>query len=183
MRVSKIEWFYISKETKGQCGSPIRFLNNFIQFSVQYITTIRTSRSQMFFEIGVLRVCNIYRSTPLLESLFSKVASLETYKFVKKRLQHRCFPVIIANFARKFYLKNTTSDCFCTWNSPRIWLHKSGNCWLYFQYKTCFNIKHVFNIIQYNTYIFNTIYVSLLCISSFFFIFFASVLLKLLKTC
>ena len=136
MRVSKIEWFYISKETKDQSGKSINFLNNFIQFSVQYITTIRTSRSQMFFEIGVLKVCNIYRSTPLLESLFSKVASLETYKFVKKRLQHRCFPVIIANFARKFYLKNTTSDCFCTWNSPRIWLHKSGNCWLYFQYNT-----------------------------------------------
>ena len=80
MTVSKIEWFYVSKETKGQCGSPIRFLNNFIQFSVQYITTIRTSRSQMFFKIGVLKACNTHRKTPVLESLFSKVASLEAYK-------------------------------------------------------------------------------------------------------
>ena len=136
MRVSKIEWFYISKETKGPCGSPIRFLNNFIQFSVQYITTIRTSRSQMFFEIGVLTVCYIQRKTTVLESLFSKVVSLEAYKFIKKRLQHRYFPVNIANFLRKFYLKNTTGDCFCTWNSPRIWLCKSGNWDAYFQYNT-----------------------------------------------
>ena len=111
----------------------------------------------MFFETGVLKVCNIHRKTPVLESLFSKVASLEAYKFIKKRLQHRCFPVNIANFLRKFYLKNTTGGCFCTWNSPGIWLYKSGNWW------------HIFSI-KY--------FVSLLCISSFFLL---SVLLKLLK--
>ena len=100
MRVSKIERFYVSRETKGQTGRPIRFLNNFIQFCMQYITTIRISRSQMFFEIGVLKVCNIHRETPVLEPLFSKVASLEAYKFIKMRLQHRCFPVNISNFLR-----------------------------------------------------------------------------------
>ena len=129
MRGSKIKRFYVLKGTKVQSGRWIRFLINFIQFSMQYITTIRTSRSQMFFEIGVLKVCNIHRETPVLEPLFSKVASLEAYKFIKKRLQHTCFPVNIANFLRKFYLKNTTGGCFCTWNSPRIWLCKSGNWW------------------------------------------------------
>ena len=77
MRVSKIQWFYVSKERKDQSGRPIRFLNYFIQFSMQYITTIRTSRLQMFFEKSVLEVCNIYRKTPVLESLFNKVASLK----------------------------------------------------------------------------------------------------------
>ena len=120
MRVSKIEWFYVSKETKGQSGRPIRFLNNFIHFSMQYITTIRTSRSQMFFEIGVLKLYNIHRKMPVLESLFSKVASLEAYKFIKKRLQHRRFHVNIANFLGKLFLKHTTGGCFCTWNSPGI---------------------------------------------------------------
>ena len=90
------------KETKGQSGRLIRFLNIFIQFSMQYITTIRTNRSQMFFEIGVLEVCNIHGKTPVLESLFSNVASLEVYKFIKKRLQRRCLPVNIADFLRKF---------------------------------------------------------------------------------
>ena len=32
----------------------------------------------------------------MLQSLFSKVASLAVYKFIKKGLQHRCFPVNIA---------------------------------------------------------------------------------------
>ena len=129
MRVSKIEWFYGSNYTKSQSGRPICFLNTFIQFSVQYITTTRTSRSVLFFEIGILKVCNFHRKTLVLESLFSKVASLEAYKFIKKRLQHRCFPVNIVNFFRKFYLKNTTGGCFCTCNSPGIWLYKSGNWW------------------------------------------------------
>ena len=134
---------------------PIWFLSNFIQFSMQYITTIKSSRSQMFFEIGVLKVCNIHRKTPVLESLFSKVASLEACNFIKKRLQHRCFPVNIAKFLRKFYLKNTTGGCFCTLNSSGI-----------------LNGKLM-------TYIFNII----LCVSiMYFFIFFAISFAEVIKT-
>ena len=82
---------------------------------MQYITTIKTSRLQMFFEIGVLKVYNVHRKRLVLELLFSKVASLEAYTFVKKKLQHRCFPVNIATLLRKFYLKNITGGCiFCT---------------------------------------------------------------------
>ena len=119
MRVSKIEWFYCFKRNKR----PMWFLNNFIQFSMQYITTIRSSRSQMSFEIGVLKTCNIHRKTPVLESLLSKVASLEACNFIKKRLHYRCFPVNIAKVLRKFYIKNTTDGCFCTLNSMGIWWH------------------------------------------------------------
>ena len=111
---------------------------------MQYITTIRTSRSQMFFEIGVLKVCNIHRKTPVLESLFGKVASLEAYKFIEKRLQNRCFPVNIANFLRKFYLKNTFGGCFCTWNSPGSWLYKLRNWWHIFKIILCVSIMHFF---------------------------------------
>ena len=103
---------------------PIWFLSNFIQFSMQYITTIRSSRLWMFYEIGVLKVCNIRRKTPVLESLFSKVASLEASNFIKKRLQYRCFHVNIAKFLRIFYIKNATDGCFCTLNSMGIWWHK-----------------------------------------------------------
>ena len=55
----------------------------------------------MFFEIGILKVCNIHRKTSVLESLFSKVATLEACNFIKKRLQHRFFPVNIAKFLKK----------------------------------------------------------------------------------
>ena len=79
MRVSKIVILCFKRNKR-----PIWFLNNFIQFSMQYITTIRSSRSQIFFEIGVLKVCNIHRKTPVLESLFSKFASLVACNFIKK---------------------------------------------------------------------------------------------------
>ena len=36
--------------------------------------------------------------TLVLASLFNKVADLRVYNFIKKRLQHRCFPVNIAKF-------------------------------------------------------------------------------------
>ena len=33
----------------------------------------------------------------MLESLFTKAAGLEACNFIKKRVQHKCFPVNIAN--------------------------------------------------------------------------------------
>ena len=41
---------------------------------------------------------NIHRKTPVLESLFNKVARLKAWNFIKKRLSHRCLPVNIAKF-------------------------------------------------------------------------------------
>ena len=38
--------------------------------------------------------------TSVLESLFSKLVDPQTCKFIKKRLQHRCFPVNITKFLR-----------------------------------------------------------------------------------
>ena len=48
---------------------------------------MQSSRSQMFFKIGVLK-----------KSLLNKVAGLKAWNFIKKRLQHRCFPVKFAKF-------------------------------------------------------------------------------------
>ena len=41
----------------------------------------------------------------MLESLFNKVAGPQAKNFIKKRLQHKCFPVSIAKFLRTFILK------------------------------------------------------------------------------
>ena len=43
-----------------------------------------------------LKLCNIRRKTPALESLFNKVPVLQGCSFIKKKLQQRCFPVNIA---------------------------------------------------------------------------------------
>ena len=51
-----------------------------------------SSRSQIFFNIAVLTF-----------------TELQTYKVIKNRLQHKCFPVNIAKF-----LLNFSGSCFCT---------------------------------------------------------------------
>ena len=60
----------------------------------------RSSRSKMFFKIRVLtKNYKFHRKTPVLKSLFNKlqafrhVTLLKVCNFVKKRLQHSCFPV------------------------------------------------------------------------------------------
>ena len=48
-------------------------------------------------DIGVLENFTIFTGKkPVLESLFNKVTGPKTCNFIKKRLQHRCFPVNIA---------------------------------------------------------------------------------------
>ena len=42
----------------------------------------------------------------VLESLLNKATGLQVCNFIKSRLQHRCFPVIIAKFLRITILKN-----------------------------------------------------------------------------
>ena len=51
----------------------------------------RFSSKQVFFY-------NIHKRIPVLESLFKKVADLETRKSIKRRLQRRCFPVTSGKF-------------------------------------------------------------------------------------
>ena len=46
----------------------------------------------MFFKINVLKnFARFTKKEPVLESLFNKVTSLQTYNFIKMRLQQRCF--------------------------------------------------------------------------------------------
>ena len=58
--------------------------------------------------------------TPVLESLFTKVA--EVFNFIKKKLQHSCFHVKLAKFLRIPFLQpppvdasvsNVDIDCYC----------------------------------------------------------------------
>ena len=63
-----------------------------------------------------LKVLQYPQETPVLESLFKKVASLKVCNFIKKRPQHRCFLVNIAKFLKLPILKNIFErllfDCF-----------------------------------------------------------------------
>ena len=48
----------------------------------------------------------------MLESLFGKIASLRAENFIKKRLQHSCFPVKFAKFLKAPFLQKTSGGCF-----------------------------------------------------------------------
>ena len=56
--------------------------------------------------VGIRKFRNIHKKTPVLKSLLNKVAGRKPCKFIKKGLQHRCFPVNIAKFPRTVSLKN-----------------------------------------------------------------------------
>ena len=50
-------------------------------------------------------ITRLYRRvSPVLKSLSNKVAGLEAGKFLKKRLEHKCFPAILAKFLRTAFL-------------------------------------------------------------------------------
>ena len=74
---------------------------------------------QVFFEKAVLKNIAIFTGKHLCWSLFlSENVSLQSYNFIKKRLQHRCFPVKIAQFLRARALKNICEplfERFSTW--------------------------------------------------------------------
>ena len=58
--------------------------------------------------------CKIHRKTPVLESFVNKIADLTDSNFIKKRLQHRYFPVNIAKFLRTAFFTEQFRSCFCT---------------------------------------------------------------------
>ena len=71
------------------------------------ISFLRSGRLQMFFKIGVLINFTKFTGKHLCWSLFlSKSPGLEAFNFIKKRLQHRCFPVNFVKFIKTPILKN-----------------------------------------------------------------------------
>ena len=48
----------------------------------------------------------------MLESLFNEVAGLKTCNFIKKRHQHRSFPVNIAKFLRTVFYGTSPVDAY-----------------------------------------------------------------------
>ena len=50
-------------------------------------------------------VSQISQKISMLEPLFNKVAGLKACNFVKKRLQHRCFPLKFIKFLRTHFFR------------------------------------------------------------------------------
>ena len=69
------------------------------------LPTYRSSRSQMLFIVGALKSFTIFFGKYLCWNLFLT-------KFVKKRLQHRCFHVNIVTFLRISFFIEHSGGCF-----------------------------------------------------------------------
>ena len=64
------------------------------------LVSLQKQPPEVFCKKVSLEIRKFHKKTPVLESLFNKVLDLQTCKFIKKRLQHRCFPVKFAKFLR-----------------------------------------------------------------------------------
>ena len=85
----------------------------------------RSSNQRFSIRKLLIRFSNILRKTLVFESLFNEVAGLQACNFIKKKLQHRCFPVNIAKFLRIPILRNSWKQLFLT----RLYGQKYKQLW------------------------------------------------------
>ena len=65
----------------------------------------------MVFTLGALKnFANFTGKTLVLGSLFTKVSGPQANKFIKKRLQNRCFHVKLKTYSRALFLQNTSDE-------------------------------------------------------------------------
>ena len=106
----------------------------------------------MFYKKAALKNFAIsHRKTPVLASLFNKVADLQACNFIKKRLQYGCFPVNVAKSLREaviLEIMKLYEDCISYENASFSILEES--IWLkpiYFLTTTAFWLmKYLFLI-------------------------------------
>ena len=83
-------------------------------FATKYLQKIcseATTRG-LLWKSGSSKFHNNCTKTLALESVFNKVEDLWTWRFIEKRLQHKCFSMIIAKFLRTLILKNICKRLF-----------------------------------------------------------------------
>ena len=86
------------------------------QKHLHVINKFRSSRSQMFFKIDFLKIFANSIGKHLCWSIFlKKVAGPQDYSFIKRRFQHRCFPVKFAKLrsshSEMFLVKDVLKIC------------------------------------------------------------------------
>ena len=110
---------------------------------------LRSSRSQMFFKIGVLKNFPMLAKKHLCSSLFLiKLGPWGPVFLLKTRFQHRCFPVNIPEFLRAAFLWNT----FCSYSDYKILWTSLGTiltCFIFLILLLCFPSNRESIVISY----------------------------------
>ena len=96
-------------------------------------TVVCSSCLQVFFKTGVLKNFAIFTRKHLCWSLFL-ILVLQPCNYIKKQLQHRCFPLNIAEFWRTSNLKNICEQLLLKFNESAFW---SRNIILNFLWRMC----------------------------------------------
>ena len=73
--------------------------NNFTEIAI-----LRSSRSQKFFKIGVLKNFTNFTGKHLCWNLFLIKLQAEAFNFIKNIFHHRCFPVNFGKLVRSHFL-------------------------------------------------------------------------------
>ena len=95
------KWYPITQNTTNKT---MKIWKREIQKASMTIYVIyRSNCLDMFFKTGILKNFANFQKNTCVESLFDKVAGLKACSFVKKRLQHTCFPVKFAKFLRTIF--------------------------------------------------------------------------------
>ena len=104
-------WVFVNFSNKRRFEQIYKtFLQN---ETIRWITK-RRSRREEFFKKGVLENFTKFTEKHFCWSLFfNKIAGLRPKCLLKKKLQHRCFPLNLVKFFRNSFLKNTSGGCFC----------------------------------------------------------------------
>ena len=81
--------------------------------------SISTQHDEAFgytFDVNIFNLLSRTSCSPMFLKIVEKACN-----FIKWRLQHRRFPVNIAEFLRAVFFKNTSSGCFC---DPKVYDHE-----------------------------------------------------------
>ena len=71
-----------------------------------FFRIVRSSHRRCSVKKGVPKNFKFHRKAPVLESLFNRITGLQVCHFIKKTLQHKCFPVKFGKFLRTPILGN-----------------------------------------------------------------------------
>ena len=112
-----VHWVTINSRLILLCHfrSPMSFFPIFLEKTVickkcnffgQTLVFLPTGKPSLYFLLSIFWIKTL-RKTPVLESLFNYVAGLRSVILIKKRQQHRYFPVNFSRFLRTSISYNT----------------------------------------------------------------------------
>ena len=93
-------------------------------------------------EVYYQKICTIHKKTHVLKSFLNKAADHKAWNFIKKRLQHRCFPANTGKFLNNLFRRTSVYACFC--RDFTKWLIKAFFLDRRFQNQDGFSMKRTY---------------------------------------